>query len=325
MNERIEESIRIGRDAIAAEAAAISGLLPRVDRKFGESVRLVLDTPGRIVMTGMGKSGAIARKLAATFSSTGTPAFFLHPAEGVHGDLGAVTRDDLVIGLSYSGETNELSAILPCLKRLPVRIIALVSQNDSTLGHAADVVLDVSVDREACPLGLAPTASTAAMLAMGDALAMATMHARSFTREQFALFHPAGSLGRQLLTIDEVMRKDSENVVVSPNSPVDEALWGMTRTGLGAAMVVHPDGRLLGIITDGDIRRKMHELGDIRAYRAADVMTVNPRHVLSGKLAVDALTIMQAPPRPLNVLPVLDGDGRLVGATHIQDLVRLGF
>ncbi|MDQ2733245.1 MAG: KpsF/GutQ family sugar-phosphate isomerase, partial [Armatimonadota bacterium] len=214
MHNRLADAIRIGQEAIRAEAAAVEALVSRLDDRFTEAVRLILDTPGRAILTGMGKSGAIAQKLAATFCSTGTPAFYLHPAEGVHGDLGAVTPSDIVIGLSYSGETEEISAIIPSLKRLPVHIIALVSAPGSTLGRAADVVLDVTVEREACPLNLAPTASTTAMLAMGDALAMAAMHARAFTREQFALYHPAGSLGRQLLIIDDVMRRDNENVMI---------------------------------------------------------------------------------------------------------------
>ena len=324
MNDKLAEALRVGREAIVAEAAAVAALATRIDDNFAAAVRLILDSSGRLVLTGMGKSGAIARKLAATFSSTGTPALYLHPAEGVHGDLGCVTNEDLVLGLSYSGETSELSAIIPALKRLPVPIIALVSEPNSTLGRAADIILDITVEREACPLGLAPTASTAAMLAMGDALAMATMSARAFTREQFALYHPAGSLGRQLLTIDEVMRKGKDNAVVTPETPLLDTLMAMTRTRLGAAMVVDDDGKLLGIITDGDIRVRIGEIGNIRTRPASDIMTHNPRVVRSGRLAVEALAIMQSPPRLLNVLPVVDADGRLVGATHIQDLVQIG-
>ena len=324
MKDRLSEAIKVGREVLAAEASAIEGLIPRLDETFTRAVRLVLDTSGRVVLTGMGKSGLIARKVAATFSSTGAPSFYLHPAEGVHGDLGAVTRDDLVIALSYSGETGELSAILPVLKRIPVPIVALVSEPDSALGRAADITLDVTVDREACPLGLAPTASTTAMLAMGDALAMAVMHARAFTREQFALYHPAGSLGRKLLTIDEVMRRDNENCLVSADSPLLDTLWSMTRAGLGAAIVVDESRRLLGIITDGDIRRKVFELHDLKQYHASDIMTPNPRVVHSGRLASEAVAIMQAPPRKLNVLPVVDDTGRVIGATHIQDLTQIG-
>jgi arabinose-5-phosphate isomerase len=324
MTDTLADVIRIGKQAIAIEAAAVAALEDRIGEPFRSAVRLILDMSGRLVLTGMGKSGEVARKLSATFSSTGTASFYLHPAEAVHGDLGAVTPEDVILCLSYGGETDELSAILPGFKRLRAPIIAMVSSPCSTLGRAADLILDISVDREACPLGLAPTASTTAMLAMGDALAMATMSARKFTREQFALCHPAGSLGRKLLTIDEVMRQGADNPTIGPDAPVKEALWGMTRTRLGAAMVVDADGHLLGIIADGDIRRMMDEVGDIRHYQVADVMTRNPRVICSGRLAVEAVAIMQNPPRLLNVLPVVDTEGRCIGSTHIQDLVQIG-
>ena len=258
--------IEQARQALAIEAAAIEKLIPRINGQFSAAVELILQNTGRVIVTGMGKSGLIGRKIAATLTSTGTPAFFLHPAEGIHGDLGMVTGDDIVIALSYSGETGELISILPTLKRIGAKIIALCGRESSALAQNADIFLDVAVEKEACPLGLAPTASTTAALAMGDALAVALLSARKFTPEDFALYHPGGALGRKLLlTVERVMHSGDENPTVTLDKTVKEALFVITAKGLGATAVIDDEGRLAGIITDGDIRRGLehgHEFLD---------------------------------------------------------------
>ena len=308
------------------EADAILSLIPRVDAHFDAAINLILSCPGRVVVTGMGKSGIIGHKIAATLASTGTPALFLHPAEGIHGDLGMVTGSDVVLALSNSGETNEVLNILPSLRRIGAKLIAMVGNPHSTLAQNADVVLDVGVDKEACPLGLAPTSSTTAALAFGDALALALIPRHNFTANQFAVFHPGGSLGRRLLlTVDSVMHKDAENPVVSGSTTVQEALFVITDKGLGAVSVVDEGGRLLGLLTDGDIRRGLRKGVDFLQRPVTELMTQSPLTITREKLAAEGLHIMEShKPKPITVLPVVDAERHVVGLLHMTDLLRQG-
>ena len=311
------------REVLEIEAGAILALKDRLDERFDSAVQLITECKGRVVVTGMGKSGAIARKIAGTLASTGSPALFLHPAEGVHGDLGMVTSNDVVIALSNSGETDELSAILPVLKRIGAKLISLVGRPDSTLGKASDVVLDVSVEKEACPLGLAPTASTTAMLALGDALALAAMEARKFTAEDYALFHPSGALGRRLsLTVADVMRTDEWMAVAKENDLVRDVLFAITKAGAGAAAITDSEGRLSGIITDGDVRR--HILADERTLskRANEIMIRTPKTISPDAFATEGMKILED--FKIGEIPVLDGDRRPVGMLMMKDLFRAG-
>ena len=318
--------IEQARQALAIEAAAIEALIPRINGQFSTAVNMILQNPGRVIVTGMGKSGLIGRKIAATLTSTGTPAFFLHPAEGIHGDLGMVTGEDIVIALSYSGETAELISILPTLKRIGARIIALCGRESSALVQNADVFLDVGIEKEACPLGLAPTASTTAALAMGDALAVALLSARNFTPEDFALCHPGGALGRKLLlTVEAVMHGGEDNPVVTLDKTVKEALFVITARGLGATSVIENDGRLAGIITDGDIRRGLENGHDFLDKPVGTLMTKKPRTITKEKLAAYALHLMEKnQPRPITVLPVVDEYQHAIGMIHLTDLLRQG-
>lgn len=311
-----------GRRVLALESAALAALADRLDDDFCRAVALVLECDGRVVTTGMGKSGAVARKLAATLASTGTPALYLHPAEGVHGDLGMVTDGDVVVALSYSGESDELTAILPALGRLAVPIIAFTGSRQSSLGEAATVVLDVSVEREACPLNLAPTTSTTAMLAMGDALAIAVMLQRRFSAQDFALRHPAGALGRRLLlTTRAVMRTGDMVAQVTPDTPLRDVLFAITRAHAGAACVVE-EGTLLGIITDGDLRRAMLADEHFLARPAKQVMTAPGKRIDPGALATEALALMER--HLIGELPVVDEAGRVLGVVNLKDLLRAG-
>jgi arabinose-5-phosphate isomerase len=310
-------------ETLRNEGEAIMRIAERLDGCFVDAVEMILKCRGRLVVTGMGKSGAIARKLAATFCSTGTPSLFLHPAEGVHGDLGMVTAEDIVLALSNSGETDELVTILPAIARIGAKLIAMVGRPDSTLGRYAQVVLDSSVECEACPFDLAPTTSTTAALALGDALALAVMEARQFTKEDYALFHPGGSLGRRLLLrVSDVMRTDSAMAVVKGDVVLRDVLFAITNAGAGAAFVVDGDGRLLGIITDGDVRRAL--LADEQALRkaAAEVMVVNPKTIEPDRLATEGLRLMEGPPK-IGEMPVVV-DGRPVGMLALKDLVAAG-
>lgn len=318
--------IEQAKQVLAIEAEAIQALIPRINGQFTAAVDMILACTGRVVVTGMGKSGLVGKKIAATFASTGTPAFFLHPAEGIHGDLGMVTADDVVVALSHSGETNEIVSILPVLRRLGAKIIAMAGRDHSTLARNADVFLDVGVEKEACPLGLAPTASTTAALAMGDALAVALLSARKFTPEDFALFHPGGSLGRKLLlTVENVMHGGDDNPVIAAGKTVQEALFVITAKGLGVTSVVDGAGRLLGIITDGDIRRGLEHGYDFLAKPVELFMTKTPKTITPGKLAAQALNIMEKnKPRPITALPVVDDNGRAIGMIHLTDLLRQG-
>lgn len=308
------------------EAAAVLALIDRLDGGFETAIRLIENARGRVVLTGMGKSGHIARKIAATMASTGTPAFFLHPAEGIHGDLGMVTADDVVIAYSNSGETAEVLNILPSLKRIGAKLIAVVGRTDSTLAKNADAVLDAGVEKEADSLGLAPTSSTTAALALGDALAVTLMERNHFTADNFAVFHPGGSLGKKLLlTVDMVMHKGEENPCIGSSASVKDALFVMTDKGLGAVSVLDSEGKLIGLLTDGDVRRGLNREADFLSLPVTSVMTVRPQVISADRLAAESLRLMENHrPHPITVLPVTDEDGKAIGMVHITDLLKQG-
>jgi arabinose-5-phosphate isomerase len=311
------------RRALAIEARAVESLLARLDGQFPAACRVCLECPGRVVVTGMGKSGHIARKVAATLASTGTPSFFLHPAEAGHGDLGMITRGDAVLALSNSGETPELLRLRPHLKRLAVPLIVMVGKTDSTLGRAATVALDVSVPEEACPLNLAPTASTTATLAMGDALAVAVLEARGFTKQDFARSHPGGSLGRQLLLhVEQIMRTGDALPRVGAKMRLGEGLLEMSRKGLGMTVVVDDSNRILGVFTDGDLRRALDHQTDIHSATMGEVMTSPCKSIGPQDLAAEAVHLMEV--YRITALPVADEQGRLIGALNVHDLFRAG-
>ena len=314
------------RNVLKMEADAILELVPRINGQFTAAVEMILACPGRTVITGMGKSGIIGRKMAATLASTGTPSFYLHPAEGIHGDLGMVTAEDVVIALSNSGETGEILHILPSLRRIGAKIIAMVGNPNSSLGKNADVVLDVGVSKEACPLGLAPTSSTTAALAFGDALAVALLSKRKFTADQFAVFHPGGSLGRKLLmTVADVMHAGDENPLVKGDMKVQDALFIITDKGLGAVSVVDAENKMIGVLTDGDIRRGLSQGFSFLTRPVTELMTKAPKTITQDKLAAEALHLMESnKPRPITVLPVIDADKHVIGLLHMTDLVRQG-
>ncbi len=310
-----------GRRVFEIERDALGAVAERLGEAFSQACQLVLQSKGRVVATGMGKSGHVARKIAATLASTGTPAFYVHPGEAGHGDLGMITEADVVLALSYSGESDELLMLLPVLKRQGNRLIAMTGRPQSSLASAADVHLDVSVPAEACPLALAPTSSTTASLAMGDALAVALLDARGFTADDFARSHPAGSLGRRLLLhITDVMHSGDELPRVDVGASLSEALVEMSRKRLGMTAVVDADNRLIGLFTDGDLRRALDTDLDVRSARIADVMTRGPRTIGADQLAAEAAQLMEA--HKINGLMVVDGEGHLVGALNIHDLLR---
>ena len=315
--------IDTGRQALAIEIEGLNAQLPRLGSGFVRACRICLECRGRIVVTGMGKSGHIGGKIAATLASTGTPAFFVHPGEASHGDVGMITRDDAVIALSNSGETDEVLLIVPALKRLAVPLIALTGNPASQLARLASVHIDISVPAEACPLNLAPTASTTAALAMGDALAVALLKARGFTEEDFARSHPAGSLGRRLLLhVRDVMRSGDAVPRVQLETPLAEGLLEMTRKGLGMTTLVDDDDRLLGVFTDGDLRRALDRAADLHATPMRDVMTRGAKSVRADTLAAEAVHLMEE--FRITSLLVLDGDNRAVGALNVHDLMRAG-
>ncbi len=311
------------RRVLDIEARAIQGLTDKIGPEFTEACRLCLECEGRVVVTGMGKSGHIAGKLAATLASTGTPAFFVHPGEASHGDLGMVTRKDVVIALSNSGETAELLTLLPLLKRLGVSLITMTGKPNSTLADASQVTLDIGVEEEACPLNLAPTASTTASLAMGDALAVALLEKRGFTPEDFALSHPGGSLGRKLLLrVEDLMRKGNEIPQVNSSTPVIEGLMEMTSKGLGMTAVTDDDGQLLGLFTDGDLRRKLDQKLDVHNATMAEVMTTDCRTASPDMLAAEAVHLLEQ--YKINALVIVDDSNQLIGALNVHDLFRAG-
>lgn len=314
------------RQVLRMEAEAVLEQVERIDEHFKAAVEMIMACPGRTVITGMGKSGIIGRKMAATLASTGTPSFYLHPAEGIHGDLGMVTEGDVVIALSNSGETGEVLHILPSLRRIGAKLIAMVGNPNSTLAKNSDIVLNVGVTREACPLGLAPTSSTTAALAYGDALALALLSKRKFTASQFAVFHPGGSLGRKLLlTVEDIMHSGSENPLVKEDISVQDALFVITDKGLGAVSVVDDDNKMLGVLTDGDIRRGLSKGVDFLKRPVTELMTASPKTITKEKLAAQALHIMESNrPKPITVLPVVDAENHVIGLLHMTDLVRQG-
>ncbi len=313
--------LQLARDTLDIEAQALQGLKARLDDRFVQAVQMMLQVQGRVVVTGMGKSGHIGRKIAATLASTGTPALFVHPAEASHGDLGMIQVVDVVLAISNSGESDELVAILPVLKRQGVPLIAMTGGLQSSLARHADVVLDSSVEKEACPLNLAPTASTTAQLALGDALAVALLDARGFRPEDFARSHPGGSLGRRLLThVSDVMRSGDAVPRVGPQASFSELMQEMSRKGLGASAVVDAAGRPVGVFTDGDLRRLIEKGQDLRALRAGDVMHPAPRTVLHDALAVEAADMMER--HRITSILVVDGQGVLCGALNTNDLMR---
>lgn len=314
------------RQVLRLEAEAVLEQVERIDEHFKAAVEMIMACPGRTVITGMGKSGIIGRKMAATLASTGTPSFYLHPAEGIHGDLGMVTEGDVVIALSNSGETGEVLHILPSLRRIGAKLIAMVGNPNSTLAKNSDIVLNVGVSREACPLGLAPTSSTTAALAFGDALALALLSKRKFTASQFAVFHPGGSLGRRLLlTVEDIMHSGDENPLVKADRSVQEALFVITDKGLGAVSVVDGEGKMLGVLTDGDIRRGLSKGVDFLKRPVTELMTASPKTITKDKLAAQALHIMESNrPKPITVLPVVDAENHVIGLLHMTDLVRQG-
>ena len=316
-----ERAIRLARETLDIEAAAIQGLKSSLDASFAGAVEMMLRVSGRVVVMGMGKSGHIGRKIAATLASTGTPAMFVHPAEASHGDLGMIRLSDVVLAISNSGESAELTAILPMLKRMGAPLIAMTGNAESTLARYADVFLNSSVEKEACPLNLAPTASTTAQLALGDALAVALLDARGFKAEDFARSHPGGSLGRKLLThVSDVMRAGADVPQVGLHATFSELMREMSAKGLGATAIVDDDSRVLGIFTDGDLRRLVEKGIDLRAATAQQVMHPKPSTIASDALAVDAAELMELH-RITSVL-VVDSEGRLCGALNSNDLMR---
>lgn len=316
--------LRRALSVLTTEAAAIAAVGSRLSDASGSpmvnAVQIILAAPGRVVVTGIGKSGHVGRKLAATLASTGTPAFFVHPAEASHGDMGMIAADDVVIALSNSGEVAEVNALLTPIKRVGAKIIAITGNEQSTLATEADVTLNAGVAEEACPLGLAPTASTAAAMALGDALAMALLEARGFTAEDFARSHPGGSLGRRLLThVRDVMRTGEAIPTVRLQATLTQALFEITGKGMGMTAVLNADGTLAGMFTDGDLRRCLPKVGDFNAAKVADFMTVNPVTISPDELAVEAVSLLESK-RKTQLLVVKAG--RLVGALHMHDLLR---
>ena len=307
------------RKVLEIEAHAILGLVPRVDEAFDRAVEVLYACAGRVVVSGMGKSGLIGQKISATLSSTGTPSLCLHPAEATHGDLGRIVKGDVLLAISYSGETDEMLALIPWMRRLDAPIVAMTGNPRSSLAASADVHLDVSIPKEACPFGLAPTASTTAALAMGDALSMALIERRGFTVEDFAVLHPGGRIGKKLLRVEDVMQTGDQVPRVSPDTVMKDVLFEMTRKRLGLTTVVDSDGRLLGMISDGDLRRQMERHGyTLLDHTAAECMTRDPVLIGRRELATRALDVMEG--RKITALLVTDGDGHIEGVVHLHDL-----
>lgn len=313
--------MRRAREVLAIEAAAIRGVAARLDGRFDRAVEVLAACTGKVVVTGLGKTGIIARKLAATLTSTGTPAVFLHAAEAAHGDSGVFARGDAVIAVSASGESEEIVRVLPLVKRLGLPLVALTGNPDSALAQAATVVLDASVGREACPMGLAPTASTTAMLALGDALAVALLERKGFGPRDFAVLHPGGALGRRFLTVGDLMHTGAEVPLVRPDASFQETLMEITGKRLGVTGVTGPDGALIGVITDGDLRRALERLPDVRVARAADLMTRNPKTIAATALAAEAVALMER--HSITSLFILDEASRAPrGVIHLHDLLK---
>lgn len=318
--ENLNTYLLSGQRTITTEAEALVSLAARLDNTFIEAVNILLACKGRVVVTGIGKSGHIGRKIAATLASTGSPAFFVHSAEAVHGDLGMVTGEDVVIAISYSGQSNELSTILPVVRRLGTKVIGIGGNPESDLAKLSDIFLNAHVEKEACPLGLAPTASTTVTLALGDALAVACLEARHFGASDFARSHPGGALGRRLLThVYDVMRQGDDLPIVTPETSLTEALETMSAKRMGMTCIIDKQGKPIGIFTDGDLRRLIQKEGDIRHYQIKEVMSLNPKSIAHTSLAVEAASVMEQA-RVSHIL-VTDTEGKLIGALHMHDLM----
>jgi arabinose-5-phosphate isomerase len=313
-------ALELARRVLRTEAAAILGLVDRIDAEFERAVQLLYECRGRVIVTGMGKSGIICRKIAATFSSTGTSAFFLHPAEAIHGDLGAIRDDDIVLALSHSGETDEILRLLESIRRIGARLIALTGDPHSTLARAADVSLDCGIAKEACPMNLVPTASTTAALAMGDALAMTLLVRKGFGEEQFASFHPGGKIGRRLMRVENVMHAGESMPLVRTTTRMPDVVHEMSSKRLGMTCVADDTRRLVGVITDGDLRRLMSRTSDVVGLTAAEVMTPNPITIARGVLAVEALKVMET--HKITSVVVVDAQRTVEGVVQIHDLWR---
>jgi len=321
MSTHTDTGLELARKVLRIEAGAILGLVDRIDANFERAVTLLFECKGRVIVTGMGKSGIICRKISATLSSTGTSAWFLHPAEATHGDLGAIRDDDVVLALSHSGETDELLRLLESIRRIGARLIALTGNPASTLGRAADVILDCSVASEACPMNLVPTASTTAALAMGDALAMTLLVRKGFGEDEFASLHPAGRLGRRLARVENVMHAGDAAPIVTLTTRMPEIIHEMSSKRLGMTTVVDGKGRLAGVFTDGDLRRLMARTADVLSLTAADAMTPRPLTIRRDLLAVEALKVMET--HKITSVVVTDAGGTVEGVVHLHDLWRL--
>jgi arabinose-5-phosphate isomerase len=320
MSTKTDSALDLARKVLRTEASAILGLVDRIDGEFERAVQILFDCKGRVIVTGMGKSGIISRKIAATLTSTGTSAWFLHPAEAIHGDLGAIREDDVVIGLSHSGETEELVRLLESIRRIGAKLIAITGNVKSTLAHAADVTLDCSIDEEACPMNLVPTASTTAALALGDALAMTLLVRKGFREEDFASLHPGGKLGRRLMRVEHVMHKGDAAPVVSAGTRMPDVFHEMSSKRLGMTCVVDDGRRLVGVFTDGDLRRLMSRTSDVLGLTAGDVMTPRPITIARDLLAVEALKTMET--HKITSVVVVDAAGAVDGVVHLHDLWR---
>ncbi|WP_456383903.1 KpsF/GutQ family sugar-phosphate isomerase [Persephonella sp.] len=321
LNLKEVNAVEIGKRVLQEEKNALEDLIQAIDENFQKAVELILSTEGKVIVTGMGKSGHIGQKIAATLASTGTPAFFLHPAEAIHGDLGMISKGDIILAISNSGETPELLAIIPTIKRWGHKIIAITNNKNSTLAKESDIHLFLNVKKEACPLNLAPTSSSTSTLALGDALAVALLELRGFTAEDFARFHPGGSLGRKLMKVEEIMHTGEELPVVQPETPLKETVIVMSEKGFGAAFVVDREGKLIGIITDGDLRRFIKKGGSIDRSNTSRAMTLNPKTATRDMLVVEALELMER--YNITVLPVVE-EGKPVGLIHMHDILKSG-
>jgi len=313
--------VEIGKRVLKEEKEALESLLNSLDDNFDKAVETILNTKGKVVVTGMGKSGLVGKKISATLASTGTPSFFLHPAEAIHGDLGMISKEDLVLAISNSGETPELLAIIPTIKRWGNKVIAITNNPSSTLAKESDIHIFLNVEREACPLNLAPTSSSTATLALGDALAVALLEMRGFTAEDFARFHPGGSLGKKLMRVQEIMHKGEELPIVYPDTPLKETVLVMSEKGFGSAFVVDKEGSIVGIITDGDLRRFLKKGGSIDRGLTKEGMTENPKYINKDTLVVEALEIMEK--YNITVLPVVENQ-KPIGIVHLHDILKSG-
>ncbi|MBU1043673.1 MAG: KpsF/GutQ family sugar-phosphate isomerase [Candidatus Omnitrophica bacterium] len=313
---------KIAKQVLRIEAKAITALIPRINKNFDQAVNLIADCKGRVVITGMGKPGLIGIKISATMASLGIPSLFLHPGEAVHGDLGRVTKDDIVIAISNSGQTEEMLKLLPIIKKIGVRLIGFTGNMKSALAQYSDIVLNVGVDKEACPFNLAPTASTTATLAMGDALALAVLEKKGFKIEDYAFYHPGGSLGKKLLTVKDLMRKGPQNPIVQQNVKVKTVLLQITKSRAGCATIIDKNKKVVGIFTDGDLRRHIETEADILSCQVSRVMTKKPTTIFKNKLAAEALKILKE--KKIDEIPVVDEKQHPIGLLDVQDLLKAG-